>query len=130
MPISTYTDGIADAIRSIGVSQGQAPFTQHRSRLGRFLVASGLMRSGYSISKIIAFLALAVAAAAAVYTRAHVRRVPAYPPGPDAVTAQGARAWIASLAESGPVGRKDLAASFAPSAATRVERIADVVLGG
>jgi phosphatidylglycerophosphate synthase len=56
---------LTDAIRSIGVGQGQAPFTQHRSRLGRFLVASGWMRSGYSVSKIVAFLALAVTQAAA-----------------------------------------------------------------
>ena len=56
---------LTDAIRSIGVSQGQAPFTQHRSRLGRFLVASSWMRSGYSISKITAFLTLAVTQAAA-----------------------------------------------------------------
>lgn len=56
---------LTDAIRSIGVAQGKPPFAQHRSRLGRFLVASGWMRSGYSISKIVAFLALAASEASA-----------------------------------------------------------------
>lgn len=50
---------LTDALRSIGVAQGQAPFKQHTSRLGKFLVASGVMRSSYSVSKIAAFLALA-----------------------------------------------------------------------
>jgi len=56
---------MTDALRSIGVGQGQTPFTQQRSRLGRFLVASGAMRSGYSISKIVSFLALAIVEASA-----------------------------------------------------------------
>ena len=30
---------LTDALRAIGVGQGQAPFTQHRTRLGRFLSA-------------------------------------------------------------------------------------------
>lgn len=58
---------MTDALRSIGVGQGQAPFTQHRSRVGRFLVASSWMRSGYSISKIVSFLALAFVQASADY---------------------------------------------------------------
>lgn len=49
---------LTDAIRSIGVSQGKAPFEQQGSGLGRFLVSSPWMRSGYSISKIIAFCGL------------------------------------------------------------------------
>jgi phosphatidylglycerophosphate synthase len=56
---------LTDALRSIGVAQGQAPFKQHQSRLGKFLVASGVMRSSYSVSKITAFLSLAVAEALA-----------------------------------------------------------------
>jgi phosphatidylglycerophosphate synthase len=58
---------MTDALRSIGVGQGQAPLTQHQSRLGKFLVASGVMRSGYSISKIVSFLALAIVEASADY---------------------------------------------------------------
>jgi phosphatidylglycerophosphate synthase len=49
---------ITDAIRSIGVSQGKAPFEQQGSGLGHFLVSSAWMRSGYSISKIAAFCGL------------------------------------------------------------------------
>jgi phosphatidylglycerophosphate synthase len=54
---------LTDALRSIGVAQGQAPFQQHQTRLGRFLVASGVMRGSYSVSKITAFLSLAAAEA-------------------------------------------------------------------
>ncbi len=49
---------LTDAIRSIGVSQGKAPFEQQGSGLGQFLVSSPWMRSGYSISKIVAFCGL------------------------------------------------------------------------
>lgn len=49
---------LTDALRSLGVREGQAPFEQHRSRLGRFLVGSPWMRSGYSVSKIISFCGL------------------------------------------------------------------------
>ena len=58
---------MTDALRSIGVGQGEAPFTQHHSGLGKFLVASSWMRSGYSISKIVSFLALAIVEASAHY---------------------------------------------------------------
>lgn len=49
---------LTDALRSIGVSQGRKPFEQHRSRLGRFLVASSWMRSSYSVAKIATFCGL------------------------------------------------------------------------
>ena len=49
---------LTDAIRSIGVSQGKAPFEQQGSGLGHFLVSSPWMRSGYSVSKIVAFCGL------------------------------------------------------------------------
>ncbi len=49
---------LTDAIRSIGVSQGKAPFEQQGSGLGHFVVSSPWMRSGYSISKILAFCGL------------------------------------------------------------------------
>jgi len=54
---------LTDALRSIGVAQGEPPLMQNQTRLGRFLVASKWMRSGYSISKITAFLGLATAEA-------------------------------------------------------------------
>lgn len=50
---------LTDAFRGIGVSQGATPFSQHRTSLGRFLVGSTTMRVGYSLSKILAFGALA-----------------------------------------------------------------------
>ena len=54
---------LTDAFRSIGVGQGTAPFAQHRTPLGRFLVASTFMRVGYSTSKVITFCGLALAQA-------------------------------------------------------------------
>ena len=42
---------LTDAFRSVGVGQGTAPFNQHRTPLGRFLVGSTTMRVGYSVSK-------------------------------------------------------------------------------
>jgi phosphatidylglycerophosphate synthase len=56
---------LTDAVRSIGVGQGMAPFDQHRSAIGRFLVGSPWMRTGYSISKVAAFSGLALAHAIA-----------------------------------------------------------------
>ena len=56
---------LTDALRGIGVSQGEAPFSQHRTPLGRFLVGSTLMRTGYSLSKTVAFVGLALAQALA-----------------------------------------------------------------
>jgi phosphatidylglycerophosphate synthase len=55
---------LTDAFRAIGVSQGVAPFAQARPGLGRFLVASTWMRSGYSIAKVTTFCGLALAQAA------------------------------------------------------------------
>jgi phosphatidylglycerophosphate synthase len=51
---------LTDAFRSIGVAQGMAPFAQHRTALGRFLVGSTWMRVGYSVSKITTFCGLAL----------------------------------------------------------------------
>jgi len=82
---------LTDAFRSIGIGQGQPPFEQHRSALGRFLVGSGWMRSGYGVSKVTAFCGLALGQALA-----------GYPPGTAAQAASGlvlaifgAVAWLA-----------------------------------
>jgi phosphatidylglycerophosphate synthase len=83
---------LTDAIRSIGVGQGQTPFSQHRSRLGRFLVASGWMRSGYSVSKILAFLALAITQAAAGFPAGSFLENAAQPLGRVALVI----AWLAA----------------------------------
>jgi CDP-diacylglycerol--glycerol-3-phosphate 3-phosphatidyltransferase len=52
---------LTDAIRSIGVGQGIAPFAQTGTRIEHFLVASSWMRSGYGLSKALAFGTLALA---------------------------------------------------------------------
>ncbi len=51
---------LTDALRSIGVGQGTAPFDQHRTELGRFLVGSALMRTGYAVTKVVTFCGLAL----------------------------------------------------------------------
>jgi CDP-diacylglycerol--glycerol-3-phosphate 3-phosphatidyltransferase len=51
---------LTDALRSVGVAEGIAPFDQHRARLARFLVASPWMRTGYSSAKVGAFCGLAL----------------------------------------------------------------------
>jgi phosphatidylglycerophosphate synthase len=56
---------LTDAFRSVGVAQGTSPFDQERSRLGRFLVGSSWMRTGYAASKTISFCGLALAHATA-----------------------------------------------------------------
>jgi phosphatidylglycerophosphate synthase len=54
---------LTDAFRSIGVGQGTAPFAQHRTALGRFLVGSTWMRTGYAVTKVMTFCGLALAQA-------------------------------------------------------------------
>jgi CDP-diacylglycerol---glycerol-3-phosphate 3-phosphatidyltransferase len=54
---------LTDAFRSIGVGQGTAPFAQHRTALGRFLVGSTVMRTGYAVTKVVTFCGLALAQA-------------------------------------------------------------------
>ena len=54
---------LTDALRSIGVGQGTAPFAQHRTALSRFLVGSPVMRTGYAVTKVISFCGLALAQA-------------------------------------------------------------------
>jgi CDP-diacylglycerol--glycerol-3-phosphate 3-phosphatidyltransferase len=54
---------LTDALRSIGVGQGKAPFAQHRTALGQFLVGSTWMRTGYAVTKVMSFCGLALAQA-------------------------------------------------------------------
>lgn len=51
---------LTDAFRSIGVAHGVPPFEQHRSSLGRFLVGSPIMRTGYAVTKVVTFCGLAL----------------------------------------------------------------------
>jgi phosphatidylglycerophosphate synthase len=54
---------LTDALRSLGVAEGSAPFAQHRNAVARFLVGSSWMRTGYSVTKVTAFCGLALAEA-------------------------------------------------------------------
>jgi CDP-diacylglycerol---glycerol-3-phosphate 3-phosphatidyltransferase len=56
---------LTDAIRSMGVGKGQAPFAQHHTSLARFLVGSSWMRTGYAVGKVTAFCGLALGHAVA-----------------------------------------------------------------
>ena len=49
---------LTDAVRSLGVGQGTAPFDQHRTALGRFVVRSSAMRVAYSAGKVTTFCGL------------------------------------------------------------------------
>jgi hypothetical protein len=56
---------LTDALRAMGIGRGEAPFAQHRSALGRFLVGSAWMRTGYAAGKIVTFSGLALVQACA-----------------------------------------------------------------
>ena len=54
---------LTDALRSVGVAEGRAPFDQQRGRWARWLVASTWVRTGYASAKVAAFCGLALAQA-------------------------------------------------------------------
>jgi phosphatidylglycerophosphate synthase len=56
---------LTDALRAIGIGRGEAPFAQHRTGLGRFLVGSSWMRTAYAVAKITTFCGLALVQACA-----------------------------------------------------------------
>jgi len=58
--VVTARTALTDAFRSIGIGQGTAPFAQLRTRVGRILVASSWMRTGYGLSKVLTFCSLAL----------------------------------------------------------------------
>jgi len=58
---------LTDAIRSLGVRDGKAPFEQHETRLGTFIVGSRWMRLVYGLAKIVSFCGLTLAIALAGY---------------------------------------------------------------
>jgi CDP-diacylglycerol--glycerol-3-phosphate 3-phosphatidyltransferase len=51
---------LVDSIRDVGAQRGISAHDMMRTRLGRWLVASPVMRTGYALVKITAFLALAL----------------------------------------------------------------------
>lgn len=63
---------LTDALRSLGVSRGMAPFAQHRSALARFLVGSPWMRTGYSVGKTVTFCGLALVRALSSFPGADI----------------------------------------------------------
>ncbi|MBN1483552.1 MAG: CDP-alcohol phosphatidyltransferase family protein [Chloroflexia bacterium] len=61
VPLVVITRGmITDAVRSYALSLGQTAFDMMHSRLGRFLVASRFMRDLYGVTKVAAFVLLAL----------------------------------------------------------------------
>jgi len=62
IPIIVITRGtLTDAIRSVGMSDGEAAFDQVKHPISRFLVSSRFMRTAYGISKGFAFAFLTIA---------------------------------------------------------------------
>ena len=61
VPLVVITRGmIVDAVRGYALAFGQTAFGMMHSRLGRFLVSSRFMRDLYGVTKVCAFLALAL----------------------------------------------------------------------
>ncbi|NLE76716.1 MAG: CDP-alcohol phosphatidyltransferase family protein [Chloroflexi bacterium] len=61
IPIIVVMRGnLVDSFRSVMVQRGVKPFEMMRSTWGRWLVATPLMRTSYSVTKITAFLLLAL----------------------------------------------------------------------
>ncbi len=58
---------IVDSLRSVHVSEGEAPFKAMRTGLGKWLVASPVMRTTYGVSKLISFAGLAFTHALSAY---------------------------------------------------------------
>jgi CDP-diacylglycerol--glycerol-3-phosphate 3-phosphatidyltransferase len=82
---------LTDAFRSIGVGQGTAPFAQHRTALGRFLVGSTWMRTGYAVTKTTTFCGLALAQAFGGFPHA----TPLARAVPSMIMALQVTAWLA-----------------------------------
>jgi cardiolipin synthase len=71
--------------------------------------------------RLLAAGAATAAAATGTWLALRARRVVAYPPGPDAIRPEDARAVAEELAAQSRVGRADRTLDFAPSLATSVE---------
>lgn len=61
---------MTDALRSLGVRDGKAPFEQHETKLGTFIVGSRFMRMSYGFAKVIAFCGLTLSFAFTGYPQA------------------------------------------------------------
>jgi phosphatidylglycerophosphate synthase len=82
---------LTDAIRSIGVRDGKAPFDQHETSLGTFIVGSRWMRLFYGLAKIVSFCGLTLAIALAGYPEGSS----SYESAPDVLKAFQVTSWIA-----------------------------------
>jgi len=51
---------LVDGLRNVHVGEGTAPFKTMRTRLGRWLVGSPVMRTGYALAKLASFAGLGV----------------------------------------------------------------------
>ncbi len=61
IPLTVVIRGaLTDSFRGLALGKGQSAHSMMRSRLGHWLVASGIMRSSYSVAKTCAFLLLAL----------------------------------------------------------------------
>jgi len=62
IPLTVIIRGaLTDSIRNIALQHGQSAHSMMRSSWGRWLVASGYMRTGYAVVKAVAFALLALA---------------------------------------------------------------------
>jgi len=62
IPLTVIIRGaLTDSIRNVALQHGQSAHSMMRSGWGRWLVASGYMRSGYGVVKAVAFTLLALA---------------------------------------------------------------------
>jgi phosphatidylglycerophosphate synthase len=62
IPLTVVIRGaLTDSIRNVALQHGQSAHSMMRSSWGRWLVASGAMRSGYAVAKAVAFTLLALA---------------------------------------------------------------------
>jgi CDP-diacylglycerol--glycerol-3-phosphate 3-phosphatidyltransferase len=62
LPLTVIIRGaLTDSIRNVALQHGQSAHSMMRSGWGRWLVASGYMRSGYAVAKAVAFTLLALA---------------------------------------------------------------------
>lgn len=62
IPLTVIIRGaLTDSIRNVALQHGQSAHSMMRSAWGRWLVASGYMRTGYAVAKAVAFTLLALA---------------------------------------------------------------------
>ena len=62
VPLTVIIRGaLTDSVRNVALQHGKSAHSMMRSGLGRWLVASGYMRTGYAVAKAVAFALLSLA---------------------------------------------------------------------